>query len=341
MEPSRSSDATSAPPDAPPRGPAVYAAAAAPAVSPFDPRQSAPLAPVQLRALGLLHKHCAARMSAVLADALPCRADAEFSSIEQCSAADFFAALPGPAYLLRFRSSSGATALLHLDPLLVFPLLEFLLGGSPGEAAEARDLTEIEQDILAPLMRALLRCLEESWQPVLKVTFDLERPWTKAEASARFSAQERLLLVTFQLRLPQAQGRLLAAFPVSLSAALLQKLAPADLPPAPSPAQDRGRLQEQLLEATFTAELLLPPSRVSVRQLRALQPGDILPLRVPVGEPLLVQIAGQTRFLAAPVRSGSHRAAQVLQVLPLVPPAGAATSAPAEKMQAEGKGETR
>jgi flagellar motor switch protein FliM len=316
----------------PPRpAPAVYSAATAPAVSAFDPRQSAPLTAAQLRALELLHKHCAGRMSAALGAILPCRVEAEFSAVEQLSAPDFFTRLPGPGHLLSFRSSSGAGALLHLDPLLVFPLLELLLGGTSSEAAEARELTEIEQEVLGPLARTLVRCLEEAWQPLLKVTFELERSWAKAEAAARLSASDRLLVVAFQLRLPQAQGLLLTAFPAALSAALLQKLAPPDAPSAPLPVQDRGRLRGQLLEARFTAELLLPASPVSVRELRALQPGDILRLRVPATEALLVQVAGQPRFLAAPVRSGSRRAAQVLQVLSLAPDAEKKNGAAAEK----------
>ena len=57
-------------------------------------------------------------------------------------------------------------AVLELNPSLVFPMLNVLLGGS-GEPAttETRELTEIESSIIEGVVKIVLHDLKEAWAP--------------------------------------------------------------------------------------------------------------------------------------------------------------------------------
>src|SRR5205814_3777983 len=56
-------------------------------------------------------------------------------------------------------------AVLELNPSLIFPIIEILLGGNgkPGTAAN-REITEIEQNVLDGLFHNILQALSESWK---------------------------------------------------------------------------------------------------------------------------------------------------------------------------------
>jgi flagellar motor switch protein FliM len=297
----------------------VHAPNQAPSVSPFDPRRSGQLTPVQLRALEVLHKNCAARLSEALGSQLRSTVEIGLTSVEQLTGAELLDRVPAPSYLLFLRTSFNASVLLQMDLALMFPFLDVLLGGSGTESPEPRELTEIELGILEPLARAATRSFQESWQLLLNVGFELERSAQKSEVNSRLPLGDRLLLVSFQLRFQKFEGRMMAVFPAQISGALLRKLEPQENTPLPEPSLDRSKVQERLLGSSFGTELLLPSSAVSFRQLCGLQVGDVLLLQVPAATPLEVRVAGQHRFLAAPVRSGSKRGAQVHKVLSIVP----------------------
>ena len=294
---------------------AVHAPGDAPTVSPFDPRRLGQLTPTQTLAIEALHKSCASRLSDLFSSQLGSGVEVALGSIEQVTGAELLDRIPDPSYLLFVRTSYKATALLQMDLALAFPFLDLLLGGAGAESPEPRELTEIELGILGPLAGSAARSLQESWQSLLNVSFDLDSQASKSSLSARLPVGDRLLLVGFQLRFQKFEGRMLVVFPTQVVAALLRKLEPQESPALPEPSLDRGKVQERLLESTFTAELLLPSSTVSFRQLNNLRIGDVLLLQVPATTPLEVRVAGQPRFLAAPVRSGNRRGAQVHKVL--------------------------
>jgi flagellar motor switch protein FliM len=161
--------------------------------------------------------------------------------------------------------------------------------------------------------------LQESWRTLLKVDIGFKQRLQTSEATALLSSTAQRLLVNFEVRWQEKKGRLLLALPAVVSTALLRSLVPQEAAPQPAPPEDRGRLQGQLLDCKFEAELLLPRSTVSVRQLYRLAPGDVLVLQVRSSELLPVHVAGRHMFLASPARCGSQRGAQVQRVLSIVP----------------------
>ncbi len=67
----------------------------------------------------------------------------------------------------------GATALMHMDLAVAFPLVDVLLGGEGKVSVPAREITEIEDQILETIMRILCRELQIAWQSLaLEFQFD-------------------------------------------------------------------------------------------------------------------------------------------------------------------------
>jgi flagellar motor switch protein FliM len=298
---------------------AVLAPGKAPAATAFDPRQVGQPSSAQLQGLERVHRNCAENIAGTLGILLRTGVEVEFASVEQICFADFLEKLPDAAYLTFWGKAFGATALLQIDLSLVFPILDRVLGGTGQEATEARDLTEIEQEIFEPVSRGLVQALREAWEPVLKIDEAGAQRVAKTEAAERLAPTDQMLIVAFQMRLQETQGRLLVAFPSAISGALLRRFAPSEVSPQLSGPRESGRLREQLLGGRFETELRLPRSTVSIRQLCGLRPGDVVVLQVGSGELLPVHVAGREMFLALPVRCGTRRGAQVQKILSIIP----------------------
>jgi flagellar motor switch protein FliM len=72
-------------------------------------------------------------------------------------------------------SPYDGNGVLELNPSLVFPILEMLLGGSGKSTITIqRDITEIEQKLLDGLFRIILHDLREAWKAVTCVDFTIE-----------------------------------------------------------------------------------------------------------------------------------------------------------------------
>jgi flagellar motor switch protein FliM len=81
-------------------------------------------------------------------------------------------------------------------------------------------------------------------------------------------------------------------------------------------------LREKLEKCSFLVELILPGSTLNSRQLLGLERGSILTLRLRSREPAILCVEKQPLFIAQPVRSGNHRAAQIVKAISAADPRG-------------------
>src|ERR1700676_470385 len=140
---------------------------------PYDFRRPDRIAKDQLRAIHLLHENFARSLAASLSAYLRAYVAVNLVSVEQLSFMEFSQCLPSPTCLvaLGMRPQEG-NAVLEINPALVFPILEMLLGGTSKAATKiSRELTEIEQSILDGLLRIILHDLKIAWHSVPPVKF--------------------------------------------------------------------------------------------------------------------------------------------------------------------------
>src|SRR5271166_4136690 len=118
----------------------------------YDFRRPDRIAKDQLRSIHLLHDNFARNLASSLSGYLRAYVIVNLVSVEQLSFAEFTQCLPSPTVLVSLGVKPfDGNAVLELNPSLVFPLLEMLLGGNGKGAALARETTEIEQSILDTL----------------------------------------------------------------------------------------------------------------------------------------------------------------------------------------------
>src|SRR5262249_19617505 len=78
------------------------------------------------------------------------------------------------------------------------------------------------------------------------------------------------------------------------------------------PSRDtRQRIRNRLLESSFVAQLSLPSSPLTIRQLLEVEPGYVLVLPKRANETIHLNIAGKPMFHAYPVRQGTQKGARV------------------------------
>ena len=137
----------------------------APAVR-FDFRRPDRIPKSQVRAIHLLHDTFVRNLVSSLSAYLRSYLTVNLVSVEQLSYAEFLDGLPSPTCMVSLGLSPyDGNGVLELNPSLVFPILEMLLGGSGKSSSSIqRDITEIEQKLLDGLFRIILHDLREAWK---------------------------------------------------------------------------------------------------------------------------------------------------------------------------------
>jgi flagellar motor switch protein FliM len=289
-------------------------------VSPFDLRSASQLTAEQVRSVNTLHEAFARRVGGSLGAFLRVGLEMNLVSVEQIAYGEFLGRLPELTYLASIHIQPlEARATIQTDLSLAFPMVDLVLGGSGQDQPEVRDLTEIEEEIIETITHIVCRELQSTWNPVLQLEFQFEQRQQQTQVQSLMLPTEKILSLSFEIRLPGARGTLNLAFPAVVSNALLRKLSVQwSYFERTASRQNELRLRDHLLDSSFEVDLSLPPNRVPVRELLNLEPGSVLMLQQRISDPIYLSVAGKQMFQAQPVRCGPKRGAQVQKVLSIV-----------------------
>jgi flagellar motor switch protein FliM len=284
---------------------------------PWDLRRASQIGSEQLQAVTLLHEGFARNLTHSLGAYLRVVFAATLVSAEHLAYREFLQHIPETTYLASCRlDPMGVNAALQLDLKIAFPMIDLLLGGEGKGMATARELTDIEEQILDGVARIICRELGTAWQSLaLEVVF--EERLAAGSAPRLMAAEEKTLSLSFEITMPEVRGELNLAVPVLVSNALLRKISASWSHRRPRVgAGSRERLMRRLLQCPFRVELGATDARVAVGALAGLSAGTLLPFARSAGQPASLLIAGQPAFRATPARYGPVRAARLLNRVP-------------------------
>ncbi|MDE2338955.1 MAG: flagellar motor switch protein FliM [Gammaproteobacteria bacterium] len=186
--------------------------------------------------------------------------------------------VPTSLNLVRFNPLRG-TALIVLDPKLVFSVVDNFFGGTGRHAKiEGREFTATEQRIIHLVLRSVFADLHEAWSHVA----DLQLEYLQSEINPHFanivSPSEIVVVTSFHIELDGAGGNLHVAMPYAMIEPLREVL---DAGVASDRMEKDERWMQSLREEMEDAELALTTlvghTQVSLAELLNLKAGDILP----------------------------------------------------------------
>jgi flagellar motor switch protein FliM len=278
-----------------------------------DLRRSSTLTSDQVRVVTALHESLARRLGSSLGVYLRVGFEMNLVSAEQLTYHEFLTRVPETTYLASLHVMPiDARAALQADLSLVFPIVDLVLGGSGMDSIEIRELTEIEEQIFETVIGLIARDLQSTWAAVidLDIRFDQRQQYTQVQNL--MLPHEKILSLSFEIKLLDARGTLNMAFPAVVANALLRKLSVQwALLERVASREVRSKLQERLLDSRFIAQLCLPPRPLTVRELLGLEPGRVLTLPLSAAEPITLNIAGESMFTAYAVRHGLKKGARI------------------------------
>ena len=181
----------------------------------FDFRRPDRIPKSQVGAIHLLHDNFVRNLVSSLSAYLRSYLTVNLVSVEQLSYGEFLDGLPSPTCIVSLGLSPyDGSGILELNPTLVFPILEMLLGGSGKSSVSIqRDITEIEQKLLDGLFRIILHDLREAWKAVTAVDFTIESMETDPQSLHLLAPNEAVVSIGIEMRIGDTVGMMNIAMP--------------------------------------------------------------------------------------------------------------------------------
>jgi len=280
----------------------------------FDFRRLDRIAKSQLRAIHLLHDNFVRNLGASLSSYLRSYLTVNLVSVEQLSYAEFLEGLPSPTCItsLSLKPYEG-NAVLELNPSIIFPVLEMLLGGNgKGAVIVQREITEIEQNLLDALFRIILHDLHEAWKSVTTIDFKIESMEKEPQLLQIVAPNEAVVAVGVEIRTGDSTGMMNMAMPAIIIKMMRQKFEQQwSVRKAESTGTEQERMLRFLKEATVQLDSRLEGATFTVEDFLGLENGDLLTFDHPLERSLDCSVNGMRKFKGQVVRLGNKKAFRI------------------------------
>ena len=276
----------------------------------------------QLQTLRTLHDNFTRLLNNSLSVYLRTRVEASIVAIDQISYGDFIASIGLPSILSIFSMDPlPGSGIVQVDLNLVFSIIDRLLGGPGWYPQKLRDLTDIERTLMQRFMARMLNSYRESWNYLLTLSLKIEALDSNPQFIPRIIPLDQIVaLVTCELKVGDMTGLMNFCLPYQVLQQVGTQLS--DFQWSPSVVSGRGMTQEDISQLTRNVErapvdvkVELGKTVVSLRDLIALQPGDLVLFDKPVGEPLAVCVNDREKFKVFPGVNRDRLAVRVSQIV--------------------------
>src|SRR6202521_3821185 len=281
---------------------------------PYDFRRPDRIAKDQLRAIHMLHENFARSLASSLSAYLRAYVAVNLVSVEQLSFVEFSQALPSPTCLVSLGMQPyEGNAVLEMNPALVFPIFEMLLGGGAKSLTKInREITEIEQSVLDGLFRITLNDLKMAWHAVTPMEFTIQAHETEPQLLRILAPNEAVVAVSMEVHIGDNVGMMNIGIPSIVIKMLRHKFDQQwSVRKSESTEQEQARLLGLIRPSHMQLDGRLEGPTMSVEDLMDLKEDDVLTFDYPIGRQVNLNLNRKLKYRGHIVTAGRKRAFQV------------------------------
>lgn len=273
----------------------------------------------QLRAIQMIHESFARQMTTVLSTLIRSIVSAEIASVEQLAYEEFVNYMVQPTVigLIEMHPFEGSM-LIEINPALVFTIIDRMLGGRGTFLGTVRELTDIEKTVIERVIMRILELLEDSWSTVVDVRFRFESMESNPFFVQICSPSDMVLVVIMKLRVSDVEGMVSLCFPYFLIEPIMDRLSSQQWFASTSHKGDdqvKQWLNNSIMKVNMPLAMELGHTILSLADVYALQPGDVIKLDELKDSHIDVRVGNQVRFKARPGTLNGHMAVELTKVL--------------------------
>ena len=289
-------------------------------VAPYDFKRPERVGKDQMRALQSMHEGFGRNFGAALSALLRSIVDVKLTSVDQLTYSEFVFSLQNPTCfnLLRAEPLEG-NLILDLNPAILYPIIDRLLGGGKETTVMARrPLTEIELRLVSRITKLFLNELKHAWESIVELDLAVERVESNPQLVQIVPPNEVVILISFELAIGDVRDMINLCIPfnaIERISAKLQSNSWFSYGKSETTPETIAMLSRQLDGTSLELVATLAETRICTKDLIGLRVGDVIATEHDVHRALEVRVAGVPKFTACAGAFKGHKAIQVVECL--------------------------
>jgi flagellar motor switch protein FliM len=272
----------------------------------------------QLRMLEMMHESFARHFGTALSAFIRTIAEVEVVSVKQASYAEYISKIPNPTALTVFSFDPlRGNCLLEINPGIIFPIIDRVLGGPGNPIAKERELTDIEQVVVGKLAIKALDTLKDSWSRVIEVTPEIINKETNPQFVQVVAPSEMCLFMKFNLKIREYKGSMSICFPYLVLESVIPKLSTQTWFTSDEAAKSEeqvANLRQKLANTRVPVSVQVGKTLLTTKQVLDLKKGDVIQLGASVDTQMEVFVENRKKFGGRPGIHSKKKAVMITTV---------------------------
>jgi len=268
----------------------------------------------QLRAIRGIHDKMARSLASEMSATLRSIIEIQLQAVDQMTYGEFLMSLPNPTSFNVFsiRPLDGS-AVLEINPSIVFPMIDRLLGGKGENYETERELSDIELTLLDNILKVMMSKLKESWGPIVEMIPMIESKESSPNVVQIVAQNEIVIMIVLEITIGETSGMINIAYPVIYLESILSRLASKDIMIGERSAKKSrsSELKELLKRADIVNEAILGTTNLSIKKILELQIGDVIRLKQPESDEAIITVDKKDLFRA---KMGIHNYHKTMKI---------------------------
>ena len=255
----------------------------------------------QLRSIKSIHDKLARNLSSHISTVLRTIIEINLQSVDQMTYGEFLMSIPSPTSFNIFSLKPlEGDAVLELNPSIVFPMLDRLLGGEGRSYDIDRELSDIELNLLDTILRIIMSKLKEAWDSVFDFFPTIEAKETSPNVVQIVAQNEIVIIIVLEVTIGDISGMINIAYPVIFLESILSKMSNRDIIISESNTKKskNKELKDLIKRADIEAEAILGETTLSLKEILDLEVGSVIRLDREVSDIVKISIDKKDIFKA-------------------------------------------
>ena len=246
-----------------------------------------------------IHDNMASKLTIHMSSLLKTNVEMQILSVEQNSYNEFLMSIPSTTNLSIFSIQPfSGKCILEINPDIVFPMIDRLLGGCGDSFYSVRQLTDIEQNLLDGILEMIMQQLKESWRPVVEIYPSVQSKESNPDSIQLIGEDDAVVVVEIEMLIGNVCGMIKICYPMMNLEPIFAKLTNDDISISDINQSTKQELNELVSRTEVFSEVILGKADVSLETLLELEVGDIIKLDCSADESAIVSIDNKELFLA-------------------------------------------
>lgn len=272
----------------------------------------------QISALETLHEVYARNLGAFLSGFLRTIVEIRVETVDQLTYSEFLMSLPNPTcFNLLTAEPLEGNVMLEINPSIVFPIIDRLLGGGKLEMAiPERALTDIEWRLIGTIIEHAIEQLKALWKNIKVIDFKVSATESNPQLIQVVSPNELVVLVAMEITMGMHKGMLNLCIPFTVIEPIIEDLTPHTWfgYGKKGASQDVSKnMLENIKDGKMELVCVVAESELSVRNYLNLAVGDIIELGKAADSPMVLYVQGKPKYLCTAGTYRRHLAAKIIE----------------------------